>query len=79
MRLIEHLQTSHLEEPGVGEALTRMLIDVGLLRPDGTPAIGPRDRSRQWPPRPPAAEPGKLWTPDSAEPSGGGGKLWTPG
>ena len=41
MRLIEHLQKQHIEEPGVGEALTRMLIDVGLLRPDGTPAFGP--------------------------------------
>ena len=40
-RLIQHLQDRHLEEPGVREALTRMLIDVGLLRPDGTPAFGP--------------------------------------
>ena len=24
------------------------------------------------------AEPGGLWTPDSAQPGGGGGKLWTP-
>ena len=78
MRLIEHLQKHHLEEPGVGEALTRMLIDVGLLRPDGTPAFGPET------PEPamatagePATEPGGLWTPDSAQP-GSGGKLWTP-
>jgi hypothetical protein len=79
MRLIQHLQQKHLEEPGVGEALTRMLIEVGLLRPDGTPAFGPG--------APPAevaaaeqsaAEPGKLWTPDSVEPGSGGGKLWTP-
>ena len=42
MRLIEHIQKQHIEEPGVGETLTQMLIDVGLLRPDGTPA----DRSR---------------------------------
>ena len=41
MRLIQHLQQHHLEEPGVGETLTRMLIQVGLLRPDGTPAFGP--------------------------------------
>jgi hypothetical protein len=80
MRLIQHLQERHLEEPGVGESLTRMLIDVGLLRPDGTPAFGPGE------PEPamaaaeqPAAEPSGLWTPDSAQPSGGGGKLWTPG
>ena len=79
MRLIEHLQNHHLNEPGVGEALTRMLMDVGLLRPDGTPAFAPGG------PEPamaaaeePAAEPGGLWTPDSAQPGGGGGKLWTP-
>ena len=81
MRLIEHLQKHHLEEPGVGESLTRMLVDVGLLRPDGTPAFGPNV------PEPamsaadePASAAGGLWTPDSAEPGGGdgGGKLWTP-
>jgi hypothetical protein len=78
MRLLQHLQERHIEEPGVGETLTRMLIDVGLLRPDGTPAYNPEA------PEPamaaaaePASEPGALWTPDSVE-SGGGGKLWTP-
>jgi hypothetical protein len=79
MRLIQHLQQQHLEEPGVGEALTRMLIDVGLLRPDGTPAFGPGAPQAEMPAaEQPAAEPGKLWTPDSAEPGSGGGKLWTP-
>jgi hypothetical protein len=81
MRLIEHLQRHHLEEPGVGEALTRMLMDVGLLRPDGTPAIGPGSgEPAMAAAEEAAAEPGRLWTPDSAEPGrGGGGKLWTPG
>ncbi len=79
MRLIQHVQQQHLEEPGVGEALTRMLIDVGLLRPDGTPAFGPgAPQAEMAAAEPPAAEPGKLWTPDSAEPGSGGGKLWTP-
>jgi hypothetical protein len=80
MRLIEHLQNHHIEEPGVGEALTRMLIDVGLLRPDGTPAFGPEAAGPAMAEaEAPAAEPGGLWTPDSAQPSGGaGGKLWTP-
>ena len=42
MRLIEHIQKRHVNEPGVAEALTRMLVDVGLLNPDGTPAyLGP--------------------------------------
>ncbi len=81
MRLIEHLQQRHLEEPGVGEALTHMLIDVGLLNPDGTPAIGPEAAAEPGmaAEEQAAPEPGKLWTPDSAEPGRGGGKLWTPG
>jgi hypothetical protein len=80
MRLIDHLQRQHLEEPGVAEALTRMLIDVGLLNPDGTPAIEPEmAEAAAAQEEASAGEPGKLWTPDSAEPSGGGGKLWTPG
>ena len=78
VRLIEHIQSKHLEEPGVGEALTHMLIEVGLLRPDGTPAFGPDGREPVHAAMAEAAtEPGKLWTPDSAE-SGGGGRLWTP-
>ena len=77
MRLIEHLQKRHLEEPRVAETLTRMLINVGLLNPDGSPAIGPESQEE------PAmaaesSEPGGLWTPDSEQAGGGGGKLWTP-
>ncbi len=77
MALIEHIQNRHLEERGVGEALTRMLIDVGLLRPDGTPAFVPPSGEPMPTMEAAAAEPDKLWTPDQAE-SGGGGKLWTP-
>jgi hypothetical protein len=79
MRLIEHLQKNHVEEPGVAESLTRMLMEVGLIRPDGTPAAMPRGAQAA----PMAeAEPtsGGLWTPDGegGQSAGGGGKLWTP-
>ena len=78
MRMIEHLQKRHIEEPGVGEMLTRMLIDVGLLRPDGTPAyLAPEGAGPATAAEAPE-EPGGLWTPASAQGSGGGGKLWTP-
>lgn len=77
MRMIEHIQNRHIEERGVGEALTRMLIGVGLLRPDGTPAFGPGAAGAAPMAESPAAEPEGLWTPDGAQPSGGG-KLWTP-
>jgi hypothetical protein len=81
MQLIEHIQRTHIEEPGVGEALTQMLVDVGLIRPDGTLAVGPHGPGAAMAPEEaaPAGDSGGLWTPDSAAPSGGGGgKLWTP-
>ncbi len=77
VRLVEHIQQKHMEEPGVAETLTRMLIDVGLLRPDGSPAFGPHAHAPDYADESPAAEPAKLWTPES-EGGGGGGKLWTP-
>ena len=76
-RLIGQIQSRHLEEPGVAEALTQFLVGVGALRPDGTPAAPP-----QAGPAPPvtaeeaAAEADKIWTPGSEQ--SGGGKLWTP-
>jgi len=79
MRVAQHLQEKHLEEPGVSESLARMLMEVGLIHPDGTPAYpaaGPE--SAMMPTEAPAAEPGGLWTPDSATPGAGSGKLWTP-
>ncbi len=80
-RLIEHIQRKHGEEPGVGEALTRIMIDVGLLRPDGTPAMDPdaMEPAMAAANASPESEPAELWTPDSDQPGGGGGKLWTPG
>ena len=79
VRLVEHIQSRHLNEPGVGEALTRMLIEVGILRPDGTPAMGPGGSPSEYAAVAEGAgdEPGKLWTPDS-DAAQGGGKLWTP-
>jgi hypothetical protein len=78
MRLIEHIQKNHLEEPGVGQSLAQMLIGVGLLRPDGTPAFGP-EMAEPTAAQAPASEAGKLWTPESGAASGSrGGKLWTP-
>jgi hypothetical protein len=77
MRLLQHIETRHIEEQGVAQTLTQMLINVGLLSPDGTP-IATAGRRAAPEVGPPAAEPSKLWTPGS-ESSGSGGKLWTPG
>jgi hypothetical protein len=77
MELLQHIESRHMEEQGVAQTLTQMLINVGLLNPDGTPVAMPGRRAGG-DVAPPAAEPSKLWTPDS-ESSGSGGKLWTPG
>ena len=77
-RLVGHIQDRHLEEPGVAEALTRFLISVGAIRPDGSPAPLPAEEEA-----PTAAGAGtgaparKLWTPDSQGP-GGEKRIWTP-
>ncbi len=74
-RLVNHIQRQHINEPGVADALQQFLMQIGAIRPDGTPAAPP--------PQPaaagdqPEAEAGKIWTPGEATP-GGGKKLWTP-
>lgn len=83
MRLVQHVESQHMQEPGVAQTLTRMLVDVGLLNPDGTPArMGPRQEAAgPMAAEAPAEERGRLWTPGGEQPpsGGGGGKLWTPG
>ena len=78
MRLMQHIESRHIKEPGVAQSLTRMLINAGLLNPDGTPAAMPAGPHGGAEVGPPAAEPSKLWTP-GGETAGSGGKLWTPG
>jgi hypothetical protein len=80
--LVQHVQRQHAKEPGVMERLTQILVDVGLLRPDGTPAMpaGRHPAAGAEPAEAPAAaEPSRIWTPGDETGEGGGGKLWTPG
>jgi hypothetical protein len=79
MRLINHLQSQHRREPGVMERLLQILYEAGIVDEHGRPI--PRQA-----PEPAglvvpgaAAEPGKIWTPDSDTPSGKKTALWTPG
>ncbi len=82
-RLLTQIQRDHMNEPGVAQALTELLVGLGVLRPDGMPAgaipgagmpggpaIGPAPQAAQ--------EPGRLWTPGSEQGGGGEKKLWTP-
>ncbi len=77
MRLMQHIESQHIQEQGVARTLTQMLINVGLLNPDGTPVAVPGRRAEAEV-IPPTAEPSMLWTPGGESP-GSGGKLWMPG
>jgi hypothetical protein len=83
VRLIEHLQRQHIREPGVAQALSDLLIQVGVMRPDGTFAAPMGPAAEEQPgimvPGAEAAEPGKLWTPEGQTPQGEKPKLWMPG
>jgi hypothetical protein len=76
MQLIDHLQRQHAREPGVAQALVQLLMQTGLIRPDGSLAMGGPSSAASSSPASPlvvpgaAAEPGKLWTPDAPQPTG---------
>jgi hypothetical protein len=77
LQLIRHIENTHINEPNVSLILTQILVEAGLLRPDGTPAIPTgRPEAEMAASGAAANEPGKLWTPGSE--SSGGGKLWVP-
>lgn len=76
LRLIKHIQSQHINEPGVGEALSGLLIRMGLVRADGTPVAVPAGSGDV---ADLDAEPdsGGIWTPDGRKP-GRKSELWTP-
>jgi len=79
LQLIRHIESSHINEPNVSLVLTQILVEAGLLRPDGTPAIPTaHPQAEMAAAGAPAAEPGKLWTPGGESSGGGSGKLWVP-
>ena len=39
LQLLRHIEATHINEPNVSLILTQILVEAGLLRPDGTPAI----------------------------------------
>ncbi len=83
LQLIQHIQRQHSREPGVAQALVQLLVQTGLVGPDGQLNIGvpAAAASPASPFAVPAAatEPGKLWTPDAPQPSGEKkSSLWLP-
>jgi hypothetical protein len=80
-RLLTHIQTEHIREPGVRERLMQTFVAAGVITPDGrmVQRAEPQPASSiVLPSGEPAAEPGKLWTPGSDQPAAKSA-LWTPG
>lgn len=82
--IVQTLQMRHRDEPGVAQGLYEILVNYGLISPDGTPAAMPAGVPQEvGAASVAAAEPeSKLWTPDSPEPAAPGeqkSKLWVPG
>ncbi len=82
-RLLHHIRDQHINEPGVAQALYQILTDAGIIGPDGRPTAAAAAGHPGAPdivvPGAGGAEPGKLWTPDSDQPSGGKkSAIWTP-
>jgi hypothetical protein len=84
-RVLNHIRAEHIREQGVAQALFQVLVDYGVVNPDGTPTAaaanlvaagaGPGSASA-----PATASAGKIWTPGSeAAPSGKKSAIWTPG
>jgi len=82
-RIFQHLSRQHVREPGVAVALQDWLMQIGAIRPDGTPAAAAVPSSQGQPslvvPTETGADPGKLWTPGGQQALEEKPKLWMPG
>jgi hypothetical protein len=82
-RLLLHIRSEHIREPGVAQALYQILYEAGIIGADGKPAMPAGGGGREAPalvvPGGAAAESGKIWTPGSDQPAPGKkSALWTP-
>jgi hypothetical protein len=83
-KLLNHIRQEHIREPGVAQALFQILADAGIIGPDGRPTAAAAAAAQEGPGivvpgAGAAAEPGKIWTPGSDQPTGKKSALWTPG
>ncbi len=80
-QLIQHIQTAHGNDQEVMRGLMGLLMEMGVIRPDGTPTMpqqqSPQDDGGLILPDG-GGESGKLWTPDGDRPAGSEGGIWTP-
>jgi hypothetical protein len=79
--LIMHLRDQHGREPGVAESLGSVFMRLGMIGPDGRvrmPAVDAASEGAGIVVPGAEAAVGKLWTPESAAPTGKKSGLWVP-
>ncbi len=85
---INRIQRDHINEPGVADQFYGLLMQLGILRPDGTPATPGAAAQPSAASGAPGGEGGGIWTPDNPNPPAAGTTdqqdpdkpgLWVPG
>ena len=90
---IMDIEQNYGSDPAVMARVQQLLVQLGIIRPDGSLRNGPgggpdaAPTNEFTPAAPPEQRSGGVWTPDSpgdagpsgGEGGGGGGKLWVPG
>jgi hypothetical protein len=76
-QVLERIEREHLHEPWVAQEVYRLLVDAGMIPPEGLPMDLPLDEDAAIVGT--ASEPsGGIWTPDSERLAGKKSTLWTP-
>jgi tetratricopeptide (TPR) repeat protein len=76
---LNRIRRHYMEEPGVGDRLFQLLVDYGIIGPDGRP-VGPAPGTASiLSAEQPAETAGGIWTPEGAASGGEKSKLWVPG
>lgn len=68
--LMQTVEANHIEEPGIREHFYQLLMQLGIINPDGSPAGGPAAPAQPGIIDPSASAPqaGGVWTPGNQEP-----------
>jgi tetratricopeptide (TPR) repeat protein len=76
---LARIEAEHGDDPQMAAAVYRLLYESGLIPPDEELAADEAEEAAALAAGSPPPEPGRIWTPGSDRPSGGGkSKLWTP-
>lgn len=76
--VLNRIRRKHMQDPGISERLFQVLMDYGIIGPDGRP-VGPSPGTASiLSDEPPKTAEG-IWTPEGATAGGEKSKLWVPG